>query len=446
MRRNNLAAVAAVSLTALALLTGCAPGGSDAPAATGGKLTDDQVAALGDVKLTVSAYSVGGQKEAMDRAAEAFEKKHTNVDVEVSYKAFNDYGRTIDLTMQSNDAPDVAQANAVMARRLVPGKLVLPLDSYWDAYGWDDRFPGAVKGTLSLSDDGKFFGEGSQWGAAPGGNIVGVFYNKSILGDLGLEFPSNFDSFVASLEKAKAAGVQPIVLGNLEQWPSNHILSPILGYTAGASEVQSWINGGDSSFTDSGFVEGLGVFQEWMDKGYITPDANGIKNDDANAAYIAGDGLYQVTGSWNTTPFADGMGDNVGFMVMPAPKGVDPATTGAFETPLTISSKSKNADLAALFIDFVTGPDMTASNMQGGFLPFSPVDPAEGDSALAKDVLQVWNEMNSTDGLVSYLDSATPSMGDAMFPALQSLLGGQMTSEQVATTIQDNWDKYYGSK
>ena len=87
---------------------------------------------------------------------------------------------------------------------------------------------------------------------------------------------------------------------------------------------------------------------------------------------------------------------------------------------------------------------MTESNLQGGFLPFSPVDPSVGDTSVARDILAAWNEMNETNGLVSYLDSATPSMGDAMFPALQSLLGGQATVEQTAETIQQNWNKFYG--
>ena len=233
MQHKALATAAVVSITALALFTGCSQGGG-AAAATGDKLSAEQVAALGDVSLTIASFSTGGQAEALERSAAAFEELYPNVDVEVSFKAFDDYGRTIDLTMQSNDAPDIAQANAVMARRLVPGKLILPLDDYWEAYGWDDRFPEAIKGTLTLSEDGKEFGAGAGpiWGAAPGGNIVGVFYNKAVLADLGLELPTNFDEFVASMEVAKKAGVQAVVLGNLEQWPSNHILSPLLGYSA----------------------------------------------------------------------------------------------------------------------------------------------------------------------------------------------------------------------
>lgn len=456
-RRTTLATAAAASMTALALLTGCSQGGTDTPGGAGGsgaaeptgaKLTDEEVAALGDVTLTVATAASGGLREAFDRAGVAFNEKYPNVTVDLSYKAFDDYGRTIDLTMQSNDAPDVAQANAVMARRLVPGNLVLSLDAYWEAYGWDDRFPEAIKRTLTVSQDGKYFGEsdGVLWGAAPGGNIVGIFYNKEVLADLGLELPSTFDDFVASMETARDAGVQAIVLGNLEQWPSNHILSPIVGYTAGPGTVQDWVFGAGGSFSDPDFVEGLQIFQDWNDSGFITADANGIKNDDANASFARGDGLYQVTGSWNTATYGTAMGDTVGFAVMPPPDGVGAATTGAFEVPLVISSKSDKADLAALFIDFMTGPESTASNLEGGFLPFSAIDPAEGDTPVAQDVLREWNAMNETDGLVSYLDSATPSMGDAMFPALQSLLGGQATVEQSAETIQKNWDNYYGTK
>lgn len=442
MRRTSVAATALAAVTTLALLTGCSSGGGGAEA-TGEKLTDEQVAALGDVTLTIASWASGGGKDAMERAIAAFEEKYPNVDVEASYKSFDDYGKTIDLTMQSNDAPDIAQSNAVMARRLSAGKLIRPLDDYAESYGWADRYSESIKGMLTVSEDGKVFGTGNQWGAAPGGNIVGVFYNTKILADLGLEVPADYDAFVESMRVAKKAGVQPIVMGNLEQWPSNHILSTILSYTATPGEVQDWINGAGGSFLDDGFVEGLAELKSWMDEGFISPDTNGIKNDDGNAAFVNGEGLYQITGNWNTGLYA-AMGEDAGYFVLPAPEGKQPSTTGAFDGALTISAKSKNPDLAALFLDFYTGDEMSASNLEGGFLPFSAIDPSAGSSPVAQDVLAAWNEMNATNGLVGYLDSATPSMGDAMFPALQSLLGGQISPEDTAKTVQDNWDKYYG--
>ena len=428
MRRSIITA-AIGTITALALLTGCSSGGTGAEA-TGKKLSDQQVAALGDVTLTISSWASGGGKDALERTITAFEKKYDNVKVKASYKSFDDYGKTIDLAMQSNNAPDIAQSNAVMARRLTAGKLIRSLDAFSESYGWGDRYPAAVKGMLTVSEDGKVFGTGQQWGAAPGGNIVGVFYNTKILAELGLKVPTDYDAFVASMDAAKKAGVQPIVMGNLEQWPANHLLSAILNYTESPKQVQDWINGAGGSFTDKGFVDGLTELQNWMEAGYISPDTNGIKNDDGNAAFVKGEGLYQITGNWNTGLYAD-MGADAGFLVLPAPAGKELATTGAFDGALTISSKSKQPDLAALFLDFYTGEEMAAS---------------EGSSPVAKDVLAAWNAMNTSDGLVGYLDSATPSMGDAMFPALQSLLGGQTKPAQTAEVIQGNWDKYYGKK
>ncbi|MGB4135524.1 MAG: extracellular solute-binding protein, partial [Microbacterium sp.] len=371
MRRNTITTAAIGTITALALLTGCSSGGDGGAEATGKKLSDEQVAALGDVTLTISSWASGGQKDALERAITAFEKKYDNVTVEASYKSFDDYGKTIDLTMQSNSAPDIAQSNAVMARRLTAGKLIRPLDEYATSYSWADRYPAAVKGMLTVSEDGKIFGTGHQWGAAPGGNIVGVFYNTKILADLGLPVPSDYDAFIASMDAAKKAGVQPIVMGNLEQWPANHLLSAVLNYTAGPKQVQDWINGAGGSFADAGFVDGLSELQKWMKAGYISPDTNGIKNDDGNAAFVKGEGLYQITGNWNTGLYAD-MGADAGYFVLPAPAGKEPATTGAFDGALTISGKSKQPDLAALFLDFYTGQEMAASNLEGGYLPFSP--------------------------------------------------------------------------
>ncbi len=444
MRFNILKTGAVVAIASVALLTGCSSGGGGAEA-TGEKLSAEQVTALGDVTLTVSSWASGGQKEALERAITAFESKYSNVKVDASFKSFDDYGKTIDLTMQSNDAPDIAQSNAVMARRLAAGKLIHPLDQYSKAYGWESRYSDSIRGMLTVSEDGKTFGTGSQWGTAPGGNIVGVFYNTATLKKLGLEVPTSYDEFTASLDTAKAKGVQPIVMGNLEQWPANHVLSAILNYTAGPQKVQDWINGAGGDFTSSGFVKGLTELESWMKDGYISADTNGIKNDDGNAAFVNGEGLYQITGNWNTGLYAS-MGEDAGFFVLPAPAGSQPATTGSFDGAMTVSTKSAQPDLAALFLDFYTGDEMASSNLDGGFLPFSAVDPTKGASPVTQDVLTEWNAMNKSNGLVGYLDSATPSMGDKMFPDLQSLLGGQTSADNVAKDIQANWNKYYEVK
>ena len=74
----------------------------------------------------------------------------------------------------------------------------------------------------SWTPDGKEFGTGSLFGYTTMGEIVGVYYNKAMLADLGLTLPTTFDEFEQDLEVAKQAGEIPIQFGNNDAFPGIH--------------------------------------------------------------------------------------------------------------------------------------------------------------------------------------------------------------------------------
>ena len=53
------------------------------------------------------------------------------------------------------------------------------------------------------------------------GEIVGVYYNKQMLADLGLDVPTTFAEFEQALEVAKQAGEVPIQFGNNDAFPGH---------------------------------------------------------------------------------------------------------------------------------------------------------------------------------------------------------------------------------
>ena len=63
--------------------------------------------------------------------------------------------------------------------------LILPLDEYAKAYGWDKSYTPETLQQFEWTDDGKTFGEGTLWGVAQTGQSVGVFANKKKLGRAG---------------------------------------------------------------------------------------------------------------------------------------------------------------------------------------------------------------------------------------------------------------------
>jgi raffinose/stachyose/melibiose transport system substrate-binding protein len=333
-----------------------------------------------------------------------------------------------------------------MAPRLVGGKLVRSMNDYYTAYGWGTSYPSGINAGLKLSADGKVFGDGTYWGMALGGNLVGVFYNKSLLTQLGVGVPSSYEDLVADMGKAKAAGLLPLEVGNLDQTQAGHIASTLIDHFESVSKVNNWVNGKANSTIDTnGVAQGLQALNDWVKSGYISSQANGIKEDDGAADFAAGKSLFDITGSWRTSQFDTALGDNGGFMLLPGSKVNKAPATGWFSEAWTISAKTAHADVAAYFLDYLYGPDSQKANIIGGYLPFAPGATTPG-KAIAKDVLSEWYKASGANGLTGYLDSATPSMGTTEFPALQSMIAGQETPANVLAAMQKDWADYHTGK
>ena len=115
--------------------------------------------------------------------------------------------------MSGPNGPDVVEANQGWPDmgHLVKSGLLLPLDNYARRTAGRDRVSRRTCCAVSSwSPDGKEFGTGNLYGYTTMGEIVGVYYNKQMLADLGLTVPTTFDEFEQDLAVAKQAGEVPI--------------------------------------------------------------------------------------------------------------------------------------------------------------------------------------------------------------------------------------------
>ena len=351
MRRLAAVAVALAAALSIGACGSLTPGSSVGPAdqqAPIKKLTPDEVRNLGPVTLKMIDFDPVGQGlgAALDKLVAQFHATYPNVTVKRVSKDFNSYSKTIKLTMSEADAPDIAHANVVMARTLVPAGLIRPLDGYYDAYGWKSRYPSTVLDLLQSKEDGKTLGEGAYWGQAIGGNMVGVYYNAATLKNLGLTVPTTYAEFEHDLQVAKDNHILPVQLGNLEQWPANHVLSTLMNVTEDPQVVRDWIRGKrGATFETPGITVAAQTLRDWEQKGYLPPNANGVTNDRSIADFGTGQGLFYITGSWQIPRISASLKDNGGFFLLP-PKtpGGGATATGWLANPYTISAKPGSTD------------------------------------------------------------------------------------------------------
>jgi raffinose/stachyose/melibiose transport system substrate-binding protein len=446
VRKIGLLATGAVVAAALSSCSALTPGApAHSATASGKKMTASDVRGAGKVTLHMTDYqSTGGLNDALNKDIKAFEAAYPNITVARTVKDPSDYDKTINLNMSASNAPDIAQSNAVIARTLVPANLVIPLDSYFKDYNWTAQYPTSIQEVLKLDSSGKTFGTGHYWGTTPGGNMVGVYYNAATLKKFAIAVPKTFAEFQKALATIKSKGVQPIELGNLDQYPGGHLASTLIDNFSSAAAINNWINGkAGSTFESPAEISALTTMRQWVQRGYISNQTNGTKDDDAATAFASGKGVFEITGSWRSVQFDQGLGQKGAFMILPSTSGALNPTTGSIDEAFTISAKSKHADLAAFFLNYLQSPACAQTNLDGGYLPFTGSATVHG-GPIAQQVLAAWRQELPKDGLTGYLDSATPSMGDsAEYPALQSVLAGKETPAAAAKAIQANWTSYH---
>ena len=452
MNRSRTTLVALVAGLGLAL-GACAPGSStdstDEPSGPAPGAVKTDAASLGDVTLTVWDQEVrGGQEKQMATLNAEFQKKYPNITIKRVSRSFDDLVKTLRLALTGADAPDVVQANNTRSQmgEFVKAKQLVNLDPWAKAYGWDERYPQSVRNVASYSPDGKTFGSGSLFGMPQVGEVVGIFYNDAKLKTLGINPPKTWADFDAALATAKSRGEVPLVLGNLEKWPAGHVFGVVQGRFTKAEDIRrlgfgqpggSWVTPENTKAAET--------LVGYVDKGYFNPGFNGQDYDPAWQAFTKGQGLFLIAGSWLQADLSSAMKTDVKFMLPPAPEaGGTPVTTGGSGLPFAITQKAKNKDAAAAYIDFITSPDAMKVLAENGNLPVVETAEQKAPDALASDVFTAFGEVSENDGLVPYLDWATPTMGDTMGATLQDLLAKKVTPEKALETLQKDYGDFTG--
>lgn len=439
-----LAGAAAVTLA----LAACAPGGSG-----GGTVTNGPVTAGFDtetpVTITVSdGWGETGTGEVFGQVLDAFEAKYPNVTIERDTTDYNSYTNSITLKATSPNPPDVMMLTTTGYGQgfydFVRSGLLVPLDGYADAYGWQDRVGSDSALDVFRFDTAKdnLWGSGDLYGVPEQNNIIAVFYNKDLLKQAGFDTPpTTFEEFEQSLAAAKAAGL----VGVSESSTYIHTEMALwAAFADKASQVNDWIYGAGGSFGDAANLKAAQTIQDWQAAGYFQDGASGTSDSDAAGLFLSGGAMYYIEGSWMAGGVDGELGDNGGVFLLPSVSDTSPVG-GGLSTPLVINSKSQHQDVAAGLLDFILSEESSDQLYSGGWgvpggLVSSP-DLASGPTSAA--VLELIGQVQASgSGTVPFLDWAAPQFTTMMPSNLQSMAAGQITAQQYVDAIQAEWESF----
>ena len=133
-----------------------------------------------------------GQKPGFEEVAKEFNKKNPNIEVVVEVTPYKNYFTTLDTAAQGNNLPDIITINAPNFLKYQEGGKLMDLSSYDIKL---DDFNPAVRDIYTVKD--------KPYALPRDFDAIGMWYNKTLFKELGLEVPKTYEEMLETAKKLK---------------------------------------------------------------------------------------------------------------------------------------------------------------------------------------------------------------------------------------------------
>jgi raffinose/stachyose/melibiose transport system substrate-binding protein len=154
-----------------------------------------------------------------------------------------------------------------------------------------------------------------------------------------------------------------------------------------------------------------------------------------------------ITGNWIVANLGADSTDFGFFVLPPENAGDPPVSTGGAGFPLSIASSTQHADAAAAYIDWMNSDHASDLLTQVGELPLRTSAPASVQpGTVLADVVTAANDVTAANGVVPYLDWATPTFYDTVTAAIQELMADRITPQQFVANVEQDYGDFQRSR
>jgi len=133
---------------------------------------------------------------------------------------------------------------------------------------------------------------------------------------------------------------------------------------------------------------------------------------------------------------------------MPPMQAGDPqVSTGGAGFPLSIAAGTEHPDAAAAYIDWMTNDHAADLLLPTGQIPLSigATVPVQDGTVLA-DVVDAAGAVSDANGMVPYLDWATPTFYDTTTASIQELMALRITPQELVQEIEADYSGFQSSR
>jgi raffinose/stachyose/melibiose transport system substrate-binding protein len=394
--------------------------------------------------VTLQMWYLSGnpvEVDAITKIVEKYEETHPGVKVEISVYGFEDMNKVLKLALDSGSGPDIAFTGIGLNDGTAYAKAghLLDLNDAIKKYAWDKRF--------NITDNQGWWWDywtpGHHYGIPFDMATVGVYYNKAVFDELGLQVPKTFDEFQQLLAtiKAKKPDIAVISTGAGEGWPLSHVYDQIVHSTVPYEELKkAQLLSPEGNWLQPGYIEAAEILKDWGDKGYFQDNLMATNDADALSVFLQGKSALWIGGSWHNGELIDAPFE-VHFFGMPSVHpDINPDGSWHYGgyTPNNhwmINNASQHQEQALDVLDYMLNKDaaVTLWNDIGDLVAYTFTE-GEAPAPIFPFQKEIYDLMHTAQ--TGFYNDITAYWNDH-WAIYQSLMAGKLTPESAMQQIQD---------
>lgn len=381
----------------------------------------------------VTFWTLNTRQEAVDPIVEAFNAENDDVQVTVAYYDTDGIKDACKVAASSDSLPDMwFNWGGSLGQFYVDNGKTYDLTEYAEENGWNDLFSAGALNLCTLS--------GQLCGYPTSYNVLGVYYNKTIFEECGIEVPTTFEEFEAACATLKEAGYVPMAAAGLNGWHVMRWVELLVEHFAG-SELHDKMNSFEESWDNEAVVQALNKYKEWVDAGYFPDGFLTADPNDTLMSFGSGECAMDIQGQWYDGQILQNELDLSNYGYFPFPSGETNRMSAFAEmTQFNKNLTDEELDACIRFTDYYYSDENVAEYGEYYNLPL----PKDGATA-PEDQINVDSmiETSNTNGTFTITDQAFPTeVADVLFNAQDAIANGQMTAEEAAANIQAAIEEY----
>ena len=384
--------------------------------------------------LTLMIQNKEGEYEAQMAQVRAFEEKY-GCTVEVEVIPTGTAGENLRMMRIATHAlPDIFGASV--------GALLVQSSPVENCYPLNDQ-PWIKNVDQAFLESGMMEGNYYAVPTAPS-NVGGVFYNKNVFAEHGIEIPETWDEFLAVCDKLKNEGVIPVAHPNSKQ--SLCQVPFLMNYYYVEQEdpkfAEKYTRNEVKPSDNEAFVGGFQKLYDLVTLGYLNEDAMSATVEDVALLLADGDAAMSIIRTNILTTINELAPDKVndiGFFPLP---DKDPENRGvATWLPIGyfMSNYAKEPELALKFLEFMTTSEAVNEYVKvqkptGAFMLNGITFDENADVYPALVEAQEWVEKSST----SVMEYKCPIKGSDQPNICSQVAAGMITPEEAVQLLEQD--------